>query len=233
MPRGRKKIKSKVVRSTIENKDVLDMFHGVLGTGDDVPLNLKIVYPKYLNVKTHCERFVRLLEALRDSTPLAQFRDISGALARYTAGVRAEIDKTFFGAKALHPHRSSRSRRGYTQTTQGHARRTPGVFEGLQNDQGLQHRQHDRRHLQELIPHKRSLIDQKNLKDGFFSNRPTFLSPAPRPGRPQLQTHLHFRRRGRGRKAVHPHGPPQDVRLATTSTTRSRRRTSTSTSSCR
>jgi hypothetical protein len=31
---GRVKIKSKVVKATLGNKDVLDMFHGVLGTSE-------------------------------------------------------------------------------------------------------------------------------------------------------------------------------------------------------
>lgn len=83
---------SKVVKSTIANKDVLGMFHDVLGTGDGGGgrLNLAVVHPKYVTIERHCRRFVRLLEVYAASTPAVQ-----APLAAYAASLKAQADATF------------------------------------------------------------------------------------------------------------------------------------------
>ena len=77
----RGKIKSKVVQSTINNRDVMEMFHSILGTGEGADLNIEIVYPKYLKIVEHCTRYVRLLEALHDSAVMKRFPIEAGHLA--------------------------------------------------------------------------------------------------------------------------------------------------------
>ena len=77
---GRVRIKSKVVKSTLQNKDVLEMFHGVIGT-DGASLN--ITHPKYLEIENHVDRFMRVLEALFTWEPLQLFPEHKGNLDFY------------------------------------------------------------------------------------------------------------------------------------------------------
>lgn len=64
---SRVKIKSKVVKSTLANKDVNDMFKNIMGggePGDDT--SIYVTYPKYLLMKHHASRFIKLLTAMRN-----------------------------------------------------------------------------------------------------------------------------------------------------------------------
>lgn len=90
----RPQIKSKVVKATLANKDVLDMFHGVLGTSEG-SAQLPITYPKYLRIAHHTDRFLRLLELTRDSTPLGLFPGPHSHLAAYVAALRAQHAQSF------------------------------------------------------------------------------------------------------------------------------------------
>jgi hypothetical protein len=74
---------SDAVRSTIDNPDIMEMFHDVLGTGDGGGLNLKIVYPKYKKIEEHCIRFLHLLEALLQHRVMRQFPSAAQHLAGY------------------------------------------------------------------------------------------------------------------------------------------------------
>jgi hypothetical protein len=102
---GRARIKSKVVRSTLENPDVLDMFHGVLGTGRAGDYNLRIVYPKYRQLAEHCSRFIRILAAFAASAVMRRFPVAAASLAAYVDGLRAEEREVFTAPDlaALHP----------------------------------------------------------------------------------------------------------------------------------
>lgn len=91
---SRPKIKSKVVRSTIANKDVIDLFHGVLGTSEG-SVHLSIAHPKYEMIKKQTDRFLRLLEALRDSSVMKKFPDENVRLAKYVAAQRDQFDGSF------------------------------------------------------------------------------------------------------------------------------------------
>lgn len=102
---SRPKIKSKVVRSTIANKDVIDLFHGVLGTSEG-SVNLSIAHPKYEMIKKQTDRFLRLLEALRDSSVMKKFPDEYVRVARYISAQRDQFDDSF-SAPDLAPYVAS------------------------------------------------------------------------------------------------------------------------------
>jgi hypothetical protein len=55
---SRIKIKSKVVKSTLQNKDVIDMFHGVIGTDG---ASISIIHPKYTLLEKNVKRFLQVL----------------------------------------------------------------------------------------------------------------------------------------------------------------------------
>jgi hypothetical protein len=91
----RRGITSKVVKSTIANKDVMGMFHDVIGTGEGGGrLNLRVVWPKFVAVKKHCDRFVRLLDTLARSNLLTRFSEEREHLGRFVAGLAEARDAT-------------------------------------------------------------------------------------------------------------------------------------------
>jgi hypothetical protein len=93
MPRGR--ITTKVVKSAINNKDVIDMFQGVMGTGDGTGINPRIVYPKYLLIQNHCNRFLKLLGLFYRSPEMAAFTVPMQALSAYAASLKNEMVSLF------------------------------------------------------------------------------------------------------------------------------------------
>ena len=101
----RGKIKSKVVQATLSSPDILDMFHGVLGSGEGAGLNLAIVHPKYLRIVRHCGRFVRILEALRAAALMVHFPDAARHLEGYAGALREQAAATFTAPDLarLHP----------------------------------------------------------------------------------------------------------------------------------
>ena len=80
---GRVKIKSKVVKATLANKDVIEMFQGVLGSSSEGGSSLAIVHAKYLLIQTHVDRFIRLLNSLHDSKLMALFQIPNEYLSSY------------------------------------------------------------------------------------------------------------------------------------------------------
>lgn len=88
------KIKSKVVKATLANKDVLDMFHGVLGTAGGGTM-LSVVHPKYLRMQEHVGRFLRVLGLLAASRPLALHPGPRQHLENYVAALRAQSAASF------------------------------------------------------------------------------------------------------------------------------------------
>ena len=84
---GRAKIKSKVVRATLANKDVLDMFQGVLGTSEG-SATLSITHPKYLRMHEHIDRFIRLLTALHGSSLMSLFPGAKDHLGGYVDALK-------------------------------------------------------------------------------------------------------------------------------------------------
>ena len=94
MPPGRVKIKSKVVKATLANKDVLDMFQGVLGTSEGAA-TLSITHPKYLRIQGHVERFIRLLAALHSSSLMALSPGPKEHLGGYVNALKNQFNTSF------------------------------------------------------------------------------------------------------------------------------------------
>ena len=182
------RIKSKVVQSTIQNKDVLDMFHGVLGTGEGADLNIKIVYPKYQKVVEHCNRFMCLLEVLRDSATIGRFPMEASHLAGYISALREQEAATFRAPDlaALHPpdpiERASGSLVNYRAVTREEYDSFMAVYQPLKESNLVKTIIVT---CNNLIPHKKSLNDSKALKDRFLM-RTAGLSFAPLPGLPAM-----------------------------------------------
>ena len=96
MPPGgpRVKIKSKVVKATLANKDVLDMFQGVLGTSEGAA-TLSVTHPKYLRIQGHVERFIRLLDALHGSSAMSLDPGPNEHLEGYVAALKKQFKVNF------------------------------------------------------------------------------------------------------------------------------------------
>ncbi len=92
---GKGKKFSGVVRQTLENRDVLDMFDGVLGAGD---VDLNILDAKYKQLRTHVDRFLTLLEALLAYEGLLAFPRDSELLAGFVRALRAQFAENFSAA---------------------------------------------------------------------------------------------------------------------------------------
>jgi hypothetical protein len=91
---GRPKIKSKVVKATLANKDVLDMFQGVLGTAEG-SATLSITHPKYVKIQTHVERFIKLLEAFHSSNLMGMFQGPKEHLCNYIEALKNQYTESF------------------------------------------------------------------------------------------------------------------------------------------
>lgn len=88
------KIKSKVVKSTINNKDILDTFQELLGTSETNAC-LPVAHPKYVKMQTHVNRFVRLLSMFRDSLTMTKFPDIKEQLGKYVSSLEKNFNESF------------------------------------------------------------------------------------------------------------------------------------------
>ncbi len=89
---GKSKKFSGVVRQTLENRDVLDMFDGVLGAGD---VDLNILDAKYKQLRTHVDRFLTLLEALLAYEGFRGLTHDSELLAGFVRALRAQFAENF------------------------------------------------------------------------------------------------------------------------------------------
>lgn len=87
------RIKSKVVNATLANKEILDMFQGVLGGSGNS--SLPITYPKYMNIRNHVDRFLRLLGALQESVLMTRFPEAREHLVAYTTALKAQLAASF------------------------------------------------------------------------------------------------------------------------------------------
>lgn len=88
------KIKSKVVKSTINNKDILDTFQELLGTSDTNAC-LPVAHPKYDKIQTHVNRFIRLLSMFRESVALSRFPEIKEHLITYIISLEKNFNESF------------------------------------------------------------------------------------------------------------------------------------------
>jgi hypothetical protein len=92
--RKRPPIRSKVVKATLANRDVLDMFHGVLGTSEG-SMTLSIVHPKYLRMQGHARRFLQLLATFHDVRLMAFFPEARARLAEYATALAGQYTDSF------------------------------------------------------------------------------------------------------------------------------------------
>jgi hypothetical protein len=184
----RSKIKSKVVQSTINNKDVMEMFHGVLGTGEGTDLNITIVYPKYLKIVEHCGRYMRLLEALRDSAVMGRFPAEAGHLEGYVSALREQAAAVLSAPDlaALHPPGQIEQMSGqavdYRAVTKEEYDAFAAVYKGIKDSNLVNTIVVT---CNNLVPHKKSLEDSTALKDRFLT-RTAGLTFAPLPGLPAM-----------------------------------------------
>jgi hypothetical protein len=88
------KIKSKVICKTINNKDILDTFQELLGTSDSNAC-LPIAYPKYLKMKNHIQRFLKLMQTLRENNLMNYFEDIKTSLNNYITSLEKDFSESF------------------------------------------------------------------------------------------------------------------------------------------
>lgn len=89
------RIKSKTVKATLGNKDVLDMFQSVLGTSEGAA-TLAVAHPKYLELQKVAGRFHALLRALKDSKLLTElFPEEREALSEYEQAIGKQIRESF------------------------------------------------------------------------------------------------------------------------------------------
>jgi len=92
--RARPKIKSKVVSDTLANADVLDMFHGVIGSSGGSSTT-SVTHPKYLRMKRHTERFLIALDVLYKSGLMEMFPADRDELWVYLEALRKQFAEAF------------------------------------------------------------------------------------------------------------------------------------------
>jgi hypothetical protein len=171
---GRPQIKSKVVKATLANKDVLDMFQGVLGTSEGAGA-LPVIHPKYLRIRTHIDRFIRLLTALRDSALMGRFPGPKAHLEEYVAALGGQFVASFnapdLGEGVDYGRVSPELARQFGEAFQA-AKKCNLVHMAIVT-------------CKNLVPHKKSLEDPKALKDRFLV-KDAGMTFAPLPDLPQL-----------------------------------------------
>lgn len=90
MGRGGGKIKNKVVKQTIGNKDILGVFQDLTG-GDGVQTRV----PKFMNVRHQTGRFIKLIEILFGSSALAHFPEEIALLKEYHSKLVDSLEQEF------------------------------------------------------------------------------------------------------------------------------------------
>lgn len=88
------KIKSKIVKTTIQNKDILETFQELLGTSETSSC-LPVAHPKYVNMQMHVGRFLKLLVMFRDSAVMLKFEDIKEYLKNYISSLEKYYAEAF------------------------------------------------------------------------------------------------------------------------------------------
>lgn len=191
------RIRSRVVKATIQDPTVLGMFQGVLGGGDDSagagPGPLHVLHPKWLRIRTHADRFLQLLELLATSAPMGKalaaaaeeleavaagilrlrreyadlFDDPEPALAALEPGAAALAAATRAEYDAVPADARARWLAEYQRAKDSSL--VGAIIVTCKN----------------LVSHKRSLADPEQLRDGFLT-RDAGNSFAPIPVLPEL-----------------------------------------------
>jgi hypothetical protein len=71
---------SKTAKSTLRNRDVVDMFNGIM---DNKNTTLSVIHQKYQRLSRHTDRFIMLLRMLSRSCIIKKFPTIENALVKY------------------------------------------------------------------------------------------------------------------------------------------------------
>lgn len=171
MPRGGK-IKSKVVQSSINNETVVEMFHGVLGTGEETEFKLEIVYPKYLQIVQNCTRFVNLLDALCKSGAMGFFAVEQKNLAEYVGYLRDQMAESFTAPDlaALHPPAAGNQLQdhaaAYGEVTPDEYAKFAAVYKAVKECSLVNMIVVT---CKNLVTHKKFIGDQQKLNDRFLT----------------------------------------------------------------
>ncbi|EXX73414.1 hypothetical protein RirG_051150 [Rhizophagus irregularis DAOM 197198w] len=97
------RIKSRVVHDTLHNRDIIEMFHGILGTNDE-SISLHVVYPKYETLCSLSTKFIEILNVLYRSSVLSKFDDSTKErLGGYVQELR-ELSHLTFTAPDIRPY---------------------------------------------------------------------------------------------------------------------------------
>jgi hypothetical protein len=177
------RIKSKVVNATLANKDILDMFQGVLGGSGGGAL--PITHQKYLRIREHVERFLRLLTALQESMLMTgHFPDMRAHLVAYTTALQAQFTKSFSAPDfSKYLPQLSGAAAAVGPTAADYARVPPAlaeefdrVFKATKNCSIVNTALVV---CKNLIVHKKALSDQTALRDKFLRDAGTTFAPLP------------------------------------------------------
>lgn len=88
------KIRSKLVKSTINNKDILETFQELLGASETNAC-LPVAHPKYVKLQTHVNRFLRLSSMFHDSLMMTKFPDIKVDFKSYITSLEKNFNESF------------------------------------------------------------------------------------------------------------------------------------------
>jgi len=88
------KFNSKIIKSKINNKDILETFQEILGTSEN-NVCFHVAHPKYDKLKSNVERFIRILIMFKESTIMAKFSDIKEKLIKYIESLEKDLHASF------------------------------------------------------------------------------------------------------------------------------------------
>jgi hypothetical protein len=178
---GKIKIKSKVVKSTLQNKDVIDMFHGVIGTDG---ASISITHSKYELLHKNVERFLKVLEILHNEQFLCLFDQFKDNLDMYLFSLRRQFVNTFtapsidqyLGKGDELTHKLSIVVKDYSQVPADIVNQFNEVYSEIKKSSIINTIIVT---CKNLIPHKKSIEDVNELKDKFLLKGGLNFAPLP------------------------------------------------------
>jgi hypothetical protein len=178
---GKIKIKSKVVKSTLQNKDVIDMFHGVIGTDG---ASISITHSKYELLHKNVERFLKVLEILHNEQFLCLFDQFKDNLDMYLFSLRRQCINTFtapsidqyLGKGDELTHKLSIIVKDYSQVPADIVNQFNEVYSEIKKSSIINTIIIT---CKNLIPHKKSIEDVNELKDKFLLKGGLNFAPLP------------------------------------------------------
>lgn len=86
--------KSSLIKKTTQNKDILNSFEDLLGSGEKKS-NLSVSHPKYVNFQVHCSRFIKLLKMFLNSTIIQHSANDKTNLESYINYLEKNFNESF------------------------------------------------------------------------------------------------------------------------------------------